>query len=140
MEYAKEVGPEQWDDMNERQRDKWFLGEAKKFVLANPLISMQLAIAKIEVFARAKGWYGVVVLILAIVGVLTALKNPVVSTLALWVASYIGPFLLAICYFYRYRAPIEPLLTLLAVYAVYWLYSRSNLRGSTRKYQKSLSL
>jgi len=128
MAYAKEVGPKRWDEMNEPQRDKWFFGEAKKFILANPSVSMQFAIAKMELFARAMGWYGVGILLLAIIGVSVTLKNPVVTTFGLWVGSYTGPFFILICYFGRYRAPIEPLLTLLAAYAIYWFYHKSNLR------------
>ena len=130
MEYAKEVGPTQWNEMNEPRRDKWFFGEAKKFILANPSVSMQFAVAKMEVFARAMGWYGVGILLLAIIGVLVTLKNRVVTTFGLWAVSYTGPFFIIICYFGRYRAPIEPLLTLLATYAIYWLYNKSNLRIS----------
>jgi len=129
MEYASKVDPMQWSGMNEPQRDKWFLGETKDFILENPLVSMQLAIAKIEVFVRVMGWYGVVIMFLAIIGVLVNLKNPVVTTLGLWAGSYIGPFSIFICYFDKYRAPIEPLLTLLAVYAIYSFYIKYNLRS-----------
>lgn len=125
MEYAKEVGPAQWGVMNEAQRDKWFFKEAKRFALANPIISIQLAIAKIELFARTMGRIGMLIMLLAIIGALITLKNPAVSTISLWLCFYIGPFILVIPYFTRYRATIEPLLILLAVFAINSIYHRA---------------
>ena len=124
LEYAKEVAPKQWGHMNEAQRDRLFLKESKKFILDNPKISMQLAIAKFEVFVRVMGQFGVLIILLSIIGILVTLKNPAVSTVSLWVGSYIGPFFLIISYYERYRAPIEPLLTLFAVFAINWLYCK----------------
>lgn len=124
MEYANEVGPDQWSDMNEAQRDKWFLREAKEFIYNNPLISVQLAMAKIEVFVRSMKLIGVAILLLAILGALVTLRNPAIFTVTLWVSFYIGPFLLIIAYYSRYRAPIEPLLSLLATFALYWIFQR----------------
>jgi hypothetical protein len=129
LEYAKEVASNLWHHMNEAQRDKWFFKETKEFILANPIISIQLAIAKIELFVRAMGWFGTGIIFWAIVGVIITLRNPAVSTIGFWVASYVGPFLLVICYYNRYRAPIEPLLTLLAVFAIIWIINRPKFRA-----------
>ena len=127
LEYAKEVGPDNWKIMDEVQRDKWFLKESKEFILANPIISLKLAMAKIEVFVKSMGWLGVGIILFAIIGAIATIKNPVLSTIVLWAASYIGPFTLVISYFSRYRAPIEPLLIILSICALYWLTNRFKL-------------
>jgi len=118
--YVKEVGPPGYSGMNEAQRDKWFLQEAKLFLINNPVLSMKLAIAKMEVFVRSMGVPGVCTFLLAMFAGLLALKNAVAMTLVLMVGSYAGPFLLVVCYFGRYRAPIEPLVVVLAAFTICW--------------------
>jgi 4-amino-4-deoxy-L-arabinose transferase-like glycosyltransferase len=126
VEYAKDIIPAaELATMDESQRDAWFLSESKAFLVANPVLSAQLAIAKIEVFIRTgRAFYGLGALLaggvclLAALGGLLAIRNPAVLTLAVWVGAYVGPFLLITPYFYRYRAPIEPLLVVLAAYTV----------------------
>ena len=119
LDYAREVGGAEYAGMNEAQRDSWFLQEAKTFIAANPVMSAQLAIANIEVFARLiEGSFGMLVCLLAALGGLFAIRMPVVLILALWVGTYVAPYLLVICYYGRYRAPIDPLLVVLAAFAV----------------------
>jgi 4-amino-4-deoxy-L-arabinose transferase-like glycosyltransferase len=118
-DYAKEVAPAKYATMNEAQRDSWFLQETKAFLLSYPVLSAQLAITKIEVFVRLMGSFGTIVCLLAALGGFLAIRTPAVQILALWVGSYVGPYILIICYHSRYRAPIEPLLVVLAVSAVW---------------------
>ena len=117
--YAKEVAPAKYATMNEAQRDSWFLQETKAFLHTYPVLSAQLAITKIEVFVRVMGSFGTMVCLLAALGGFLAIRTPAIQILALWVGSYVGPFLLVICYYDRYRAPIEPLLVVFAVFAVW---------------------
>ena len=120
LDYAKELLGADYFAMNEAQRDSWFLQEATAFLVANLVLSTQLAIANIEVFARLIGGsLGVLVCLLAALGGMLGLRKPAVLILALWVGTFVGPFLLAICYYGRYRAPVEPLLVVLAVFAVW---------------------
>jgi len=123
-EYVKEVAPTGYSEMNEAQRDKWLLQEAKTFLISNPILSMELAIAKMEVFVRSLGVLGVCTFLLAMFAGLIALQNATAMTLVLWVGSYAGPFLLIVCYFGRYRAPIEPLIVVLAAFSICWAYKR----------------
>jgi len=118
VDYVKEVGPAEFDTMNEVQRDTWFFQESKAFLLTNPVLSAKLAITKIKVFIRIMGPFGVLVCLLAALGGLLAIRTPAALTLALWVGTYVGPFFLIICYYDRYRAPIEPLLVVLAAFAI----------------------
>lgn len=123
MDYAREVGGAEFAAMNEAQRDSWFLKETKAFLLANPVLSSKLAIAKIEVFARLiAGSFGWRVCLFAALGGLLAIGRPAALILALWIGTYVGPFLLVVCYYDRYRAPIEPLLVVLAVFAVWRVF------------------
>jgi len=55
LDYAKELLGAEYFAMNEAQRDSWFLQEATAFLVANLVLSTQLAIANIEVFARLIG-------------------------------------------------------------------------------------
>jgi hypothetical protein len=123
--YAKDIAPAEFETMNEAQRDDWFLQETKAFLVANPVLFAQLAVAHIEVFIRTgENFYGRgavlagSVCLLSALGGLLAIRNPAGLTLAVWVGAYGGPFLLITPYFYRYRAPIEPLLVVLAAYTV----------------------
>lgn len=122
LDYAKEVGGAAYAAMNEAQRDSWFLQETKAFLVANPVLSARLAIAKLEQFARVFGTNWKLACLLALLGGLFAIRKPAVLILALWVGSYIGPFLLTICYYPQYRTPIEPLLVVLAVFAVWQVF------------------
>jgi 4-amino-4-deoxy-L-arabinose transferase-like glycosyltransferase len=117
-DYTRTVGPAGYASLNEAQRDNWLLQQSKAFVLANPAISAQLAVAKIEAFVRIMGTFGAFVCLLAAIGGILAFRTPAVLTLALWVGSFAGPFLLMVPFYERYRAPIEPLLVILAVFAL----------------------
>jgi len=119
-DYARELGGVEFAAMNEAQRDSWFLKETKAFLLANPVLSSKLAVAKMEVFARLiAGSFGMRVCLFAALGGLLAIGRPAALILALWVGTYVGPFLLVVCYYPRYRVPVEPLLVVLAVFAVW---------------------
>jgi hypothetical protein len=133
MQYIGEVGPHWLNSMNEAQRDAWFLREAKAFLAEHPFLSMQLAAAKIEVFVRTMGRWGELVFAFAVLGGALSIRHAPVMMLALWVGTYIAPFALIICYYNRYRAPIEPLLVILSLFAVHrlstlfrnWMQSQS---------------
>jgi Dolichyl-phosphate-mannose-protein mannosyltransferase len=135
LEYAMELLGAEYFAMNEAQRDTWFLQEAKAFLVANPVLTAQLAIANIEVFVRLTGGGGsfaVLVSLLAALGGVLGIRKPAILILALWVGTFVGPFLLAICYYGRYRTPIEPLLVVLAVFAV-WRVLVSGISRCTRQ-------
>lgn len=121
MQYIGEVGPHRLNSMNEAQRDAWFLGETKIFLAEHPFLSMQLAAAKIEVFVRIMGAVGVLVFAFAVLGGALSIGHAPVMMLALWVVTYIAQYTLIICFYGRYRAPIEPLLVIISLFAVYRL-------------------
>jgi hypothetical protein len=53
-EMAAQLGPGV-EVLNEAQKDQWLIGEAKDFVIANPLLTAQLGVAKLWSFLRL-GW------------------------------------------------------------------------------------
>ncbi|MBE7444953.1 MAG: hypothetical protein HS132_06800 [Planctomycetia bacterium] len=118
---AEEVNPHRLNIMNEAQRDAWFLREAKVFLAEHPFLSIQLAAAKIEVFVRKVGRFGVLVFAFAILGGALSIRHYPIMILAFWVGTYIAPFSLIICYYIRYRSPIEPLLVIISLFAVHRL-------------------
>lgn len=118
-DYAKELGPSEYAAMNEAQRDDWFLKETKAFMLAHPRLSLQMAIVKLKLFLRiSDSALGILLGLLAAAGGLLAARTPSALILALWAGVFVGPFLIITPFFYRYRAPIEPILAVLAVFAV----------------------
>lgn len=120
MDYAKELGGTAFAAMNEAERDAWFLKETKEFMRAHPALSLRLAIEKLKLFLRVTDHgFGIILCLLAAAGGLLAIRTPAALTLSLWVAAFVGPFLIIAPFFYRYRAPIEPLLALLAVFAAW---------------------
>ena len=121
MQYIGEVGPDRLNSMNEAQRDAWFMKETVSFLKEHPFLSMQLAAAKIEVFVRTMGRWGELVFAFAVLGGALSIRHAPVMMLALWVGTYIAPFALIICYYARYRAPIEPLLIIISLFAVHRL-------------------
>ena len=118
-DYSNAVGSPGYSGLNEAQRDAWLLQQSKAFVIAHPFFSAQLALAKLRIFIRIMGFLGALVCLLAAIGGVLALKTPTVLTLAVWAGSFVAPFLLVIPFYDRYRAPIEPILVVLAVFAVW---------------------
>lgn len=122
LEYADEIGGADYEVMNEAQRDKWLMQEAKRYVRANPGLSLQMGIWKVERFVAILKKTGVIVFVLAVLGALLALqqKNLMAIILAGWAATYVAPFAIMICYFSRYRFPIEPILAVLCALSVHF--------------------
>ncbi|MGH6886425.1 MAG: hypothetical protein ACREGK_10180, partial [Geminicoccales bacterium] len=111
---AAQIG-ESYDELNEAQRDKWLFKEARNFVIANPLLTMQLAAAKVWEFL----WLGRSSLMAPltifgiVVGSVLAFKERRLLIPLTMALAYIAPFALIIPFFYRYRYPIEPVIAVL---------------------------
>lgn len=133
LDYAKELAGAEYLAMNEAQRDAWYLRETKAFLVSNLVLSARVAIANTEAFVRLVGGsLGVLVCLLAALGGVLGIRKPGVLILALWVGAFVGPFLIALCYYGRYRSPIEPILAVLAVFAV-WRVRDLILRGAAAR-------
>ena len=110
--------PPGYETMNEAQRDLYYLDRMKSFVRHHPAIAIQLAVAKLEAFVMRFGWCGLVVFVLAVGGAALLRSNMSSWPLTAMTCGYIAPFILAIPYFGRYRAPLEPILVVLATVAL----------------------
>ena len=106
--------PPGYESMNEAQRDKFYLARTEEFIEEHPAAATEMAFAKLEVFATRLGTLGVLTVLFAIGGALLFLPNPSSWPLTLLALCYCGPFNLIIAYYGRYRAPIEPVLAVLA--------------------------
>jgi hypothetical protein len=118
-----------FDAMNEAQRDKFYLGRTKEFVKHHPAIAAQMAVTKVEIYLMAFGIFGLLTAAFAVLGGLVALRDPRSWPLSLLAISFSGIFILIVAFYGRYRAPIEPLLTVLAAVGIASLGSRLFRKG-----------
>jgi 4-amino-4-deoxy-L-arabinose transferase-like glycosyltransferase len=105
--------PPGYEQMNEAQRDQIYLARAKEFVLAHPWVFLQMAVVKMTFYVMRFGLYGLMLIVLAVLGALLAIRDPRSWPATLLVASHSGLFLLVMPHFSRYRAPVEPVIVLL---------------------------
>ena len=57
-------------------------------------------------------------LVLALLACAFAFRDLTVRMTGAWIVAFVAPFALIICYFDRYRAPIEPLIAMLALFGI----------------------
>jgi hypothetical protein len=118
---AARLGPE-LDGLNEAQRDEWLVREARDFVLANPLLTAQLAVAKLTYFlghSRLPALVAAPLTALAIlVCAVSAFRRKLVLAPLLLALAYMAPFAIFTPFFARYRSPIEPVIAVLVGVAV----------------------
>lgn len=105
-------GPE-YASLNEAQRDRWYLGEAIAFVLANPLRTAQLAVVKLGHFIGPSPLLAALTVFGLLGGLVLAFRQRLLIVPIALAAAYSAPFAIITPYFYRYRYPIEPVLALL---------------------------
>ena len=120
MEYADKIGGDNYAKMNEAQRDKWLMQQAKTFAADHPFLFLKLSALKLETFVTSLGRTGMIICVFAALGALIAFvrRDYIALIFAGWVAAFVMPFLIIIFYFGRYRYPIEPLILLLAAMPV----------------------
>ena len=119
-EVALTVGGADYQAMNEAQRDRWFLDQAKAFVLENPALMLRIGAANLLQFVL----YGSLPVVMAILGVfgvamglLLAFRQRLLLIPLTLLAAYAAPFVIVPAYFFRYRYPIEPAITVLVAVA-----------------------
>jgi 4-amino-4-deoxy-L-arabinose transferase-like glycosyltransferase len=111
-----------YENMNEAERDRAYLARAKEFIGQHPVTSIELAFAKLHTYVRLFGLYGELLILAAIAGAIAVARDRRAWPLLLLAGTYTAPFVLIIPYFARYRAPIEPILAVLAaVGTVLWV-------------------
>jgi len=118
------VGPN-LTTMNEAQRDKVLFRESMHFVRAHPRIAIELALAKLEAFTWSAWPRFQAITALALLGTLLVWAVPQLWLPVCALGCYLVPYLLSAPLYYRYRAPVEPLIFLLAAVPLALLYRTS---------------
>jgi 4-amino-4-deoxy-L-arabinose transferase-like glycosyltransferase len=116
--------PPGYDQQNEAQRDQMYLERTKNFVKQHPDVAFQMALAKIEVYIMTFGLYGVALIVFGLLGAIVYIRDARSWPLTLGVLCYCAPFVLIVAYYGRYRAPAEPLVTVLAALGLGVLVTR----------------
>ena len=116
--------PPGYDAQNEAQRDKMYLQRTEDFVKQHPGVAFQMALAKIEVYFMTFGMYGAILILLGVLGAIFSIRDARSWPLTLAVLCYCAPFVLIVAYYGRYRAPAEPLVTVLAALGLGVLVTR----------------
>lgn len=122
--------PAGYHELNEAARDAMYLDRTKNFIRQHPSVAAQMALTKLEVYVMRFGVFGLLVVALAVLGSLLAIRDLRTWPLSLLAVSFSGPFILIIAYYGRYRAPIEPVFAVLAAIGVSVIVSRIASRKS----------
>lgn len=124
---VRAIALDKYAEFNEAERDKAFMHHAVEFMRRYPLITLQLSVVKTArfIYQRQHGWLHsiptTIAGMLAVVGAAIGLRQRRVRALGLMVLGYVAVYALTYPLFYRYRYPIEPLLTVLGGVAVAWV-------------------
>jgi hypothetical protein len=126
VESVMAAPPPGYEKMNEAQRDKFYLARTEEFIERHPGPATAMAMVKLEVFATRLGTLGIVSIVFAIIGALLFILDPRSWPLTLLAVSYCAPFNLIVAYYGRYRAPIEPILAILAAACISLIVRTAN--------------
>lgn len=107
-----------FDTMNEAQRDKLYMGQSQAFLREHPVVSAQMSLAKLQIYVFRHGRFGVLTVALAMLGALLALRHARSWPVTFILFSYSVAFAVIIAFYSRYRAPVEPLMTVMAAVGV----------------------
>lgn len=108
----EQAGIEGYDSFNEARRDGAFLDQAIAFAVSHPLLLGEVTLYKALSFVGGSLGRAIFSL-LALFGVLAWRRQRPAFALALMVAAYSAPHILAAPFYYRYRYPIEPIVLVL---------------------------
>lgn len=117
------------EHLNEAIRDKWLFAKAKAFVFDRPVTAIQLAFFKVDAFIMRVKFpvphteflsiaIGLLTYFGLIAGVLLTLRKTTLWPPALLAAGFMAPFAIITPYYYRYRQPIEPIISILLAVSI----------------------
>lgn len=109
---------------NEAVRDKWLFAKARSFILEQPITAIQLAFYKVNAFVMRVDFpvphtdflriaIGIITYLSLIAGVLLAIQRVELWGPVLLAGGFMVPFAIITPYYYRYRQPIEPVVSIL---------------------------
>lgn len=122
------AGPSDYNLLNEAQRDEVLRDQSLDFIRAHPSVAVRLGVAKAYGFFWGN-WPGFrIVTAFALVGVFIARRRRSAWIICGLIVLYLVPYLLSAPIYYRYRAPIEPLMFVLcsipAASCLAWIVAR----------------
>ena len=122
---------ENFVELNEHERDTVYKRRAKAFILAHPLITLRLMIAKglCYFFVNWSSW-GLVSAALALIGMCLWIRDARARAIAMLALGFSAPYVLTQPIYYRYRYPVESLFLLLAAAAAAGVGTRISRRLS----------
>lgn len=112
--YVQVRAPQEYAAMNEVERDKEHLRQVKEFALSHPILFLQMTVAKGWGFTFGRWLVPGVLAALALCGLLWRARDTRAQMMFFIAAAYALPYMLSIPFFYRYRYPIDPVLSAVA--------------------------
>ncbi len=116
-------------ELNEAVRDKWLFSKARHFLLERPVTAMQLAFFKVNAFIMRVKFpvpytellsiaVGLVTYFGLVAGTLLTLRYAPLWPATILVAGFMAPFAIITPYYYRYRQPIEPMISIMVAVSI----------------------
>ena len=114
--------PAEYRVYNEAQRDAYYASVGAQWIIDHPLLAARFAIAKGTTFFFGWGALTTFATLLAMVGPLVHTRDPRAIGVTMLIVAYTVPYVLGVPFYYRYRAPIDPLVFIL----IGWVMARVN--------------
>jgi hypothetical protein len=105
--------PKGYELYNEAQRDRVFFSRAVTFMRDRPLLTAEMTFWKAYAFFANWGLVRSLIAAAAFLGWLAMMRDIRATSLALLVVGYTFPYALSLPIYYRYRAPVEPVMFVL---------------------------
>ena len=118
------TAPPEYKWYNEAQRDRHFASAAWSFIRGNPWTAFELAVWKSIDFLFGWGRKSAVIIICAVAGFVLHYHDLRALGAFLFLAVYAIPYGLSLPVYYRYRAPMEPLICVGVALFVGWTMQR----------------
>ena len=113
MSLAVAKAPVQYTSYNEAQRDRYFGSLAVAFMRANPRVIAELAFWRMQTFFFGWGVLASIITLCALAGLLARWRDLRAVGLYALLCVYALPYLLSVTFYFRYRAPLDPILFML---------------------------
>lgn len=114
----EQSAPPDYDRLNEAQRDRLYLERVISFIRSRPAEWIQVTFYKILLYFASRSTQ-LITSLLALIGAILSIKNRQARILSLLILGFAAPYIIALPFYYRYRYPVEPLIVILASYALY---------------------
>ena len=115
--YARELevakAPVHYASYNEAQRDRYFGSLAAAFMGENPGLVAQLVFWRLQSFLFGWDVFTTIITLCALAGILARWRDLRAVGLCALICVYTLPYALSVVFYFRYRAPIDPIMFML---------------------------